>query len=298
MLQYLAQGGNMAIEDAVCLANQIEASGQNYEAAFRKYQNLRYLRTARVQLMARVFGEVYHASGVNRELRNKVLGEWAEQGDQGGCRHGEPYFFKNEALGLNVQICRVERDVLEAIIEEAHKHGLKVTVHTFDQEAAIEALEAGADGLEHGIMDHRLSGDRVVELLLRNHASYVPTWLLGFEEKASEVRYANLKRIADAGVRVALGSDSFCGFGKFGENTIVEAERSAAAEIAPLAILKMATKDAAEHLGTEDLGVVAPGKLADLLLLDGDPTRSIGALRKLSLVIQNAAIVVDNVHMA
>jgi imidazolonepropionase-like amidohydrolase len=112
----------------------------------------------------------------------------------------------------------MEREVLEAIIDEAHKHGLKVTVHTFDQEAAIEAVEAGADGLEHGIMNHKLSGDRVIELLLRNHASYVPTlWLLGFEEKASEVRYANLKRIAGSGVRVALGSNSFSGFGKFGK---------------------------------------------------------------------------------
>jgi 3-hydroxybenzoate 6-monooxygenase len=80
MLQYLAQGGNMAIEDAVCLAEQIEANGKDYEAAFRKYQDLRYLRTARVQLMALVFGELYHASGVNRELRNKVLAEWTEQG--------------------------------------------------------------------------------------------------------------------------------------------------------------------------------------------------------------------------
>ena len=213
---------------------------------------------------------------------------------QGGCRHGEPYFFKNEVLGLNVQICRVEREVLEAIIDEAHKHGLKVTVHTFDQEAAIEALETGADGLEHGIMDHKLSGDRVIELLLRNHASYVPTlWLLRFEEKASEVRYANLKRIANASVRVALGSDSFCGFGKFGENTIVEAERSAAAGIAPQAILKMATKDAAEHLGTDAFGTIAPGKLADLILVDGDPTKNISALRNVLVVIKNGTIVFD-----
>jgi 3-hydroxybenzoate 6-monooxygenase len=80
MLQYLAQGGNMAMEDAVCLAIQIEASGGDYEAAFKKYSDLRYLRTARVQLMARVFGEIYHASGVNRELRNKLLREWSEEG--------------------------------------------------------------------------------------------------------------------------------------------------------------------------------------------------------------------------
>ena len=210
---------------------------------------------------------------------------------QGGCRHGEPYFFKAEALGLNVQILRVEREVLAAIIDEAHKHRLKVTVHTVDQEAAIEALEAGADGLEHGIMEHKLSDDRVIELLLRNRASYVPTlWLLGFEESASEVRYANLKRIADAGVRVALGTDSFCGFGKFGENTLVETERSAAAGIAPLAILKMATKNAAEHLGTDAVGTIASGKLADLILLDGDPSVDISALRKLRAVIKDGAI--------
>ena len=114
----------------------------------------------------------------------------------------------------------------------------------------------------------------------------------------AEVRYANLKQVADAGVRVALGTDSFCGLGKFGENTIEEAERSAQAGIGAAQILRMATRDAAEHLGLDDLGVVAPGKLADLLLLEGDPTTSIGDLRKLSMVIQNGAIVVDNGHVA
>lgn len=80
MLQYLAQGACMAIEDAVCLANQIEANDGNYAAAFQKYQELRYLRTARVQVMARVYGQVYHADNVVRELRNKVLREWLAQG--------------------------------------------------------------------------------------------------------------------------------------------------------------------------------------------------------------------------
>ena len=80
MLQYLAQGANMAMEDAVCLADQVEACGDDYATAFQKYQQLRYLRTARVQLMARVFGEIYHASGVNRELRNNVLHDWTTHG--------------------------------------------------------------------------------------------------------------------------------------------------------------------------------------------------------------------------
>ena len=80
MLQYLAQGANMALEDAVCLAEQAVAHGDDYAAAFKKYQELRYLRTARVQLMARVFGQIYHAEGVNRELRNQILSEWTMQG--------------------------------------------------------------------------------------------------------------------------------------------------------------------------------------------------------------------------
>ena len=74
MLQYLAQGACMAVEDAVCLANKIEELQGNFAAAFKAYQAARYLRTGRVQIMARVYGEFYHASGVARELRNMMLG--------------------------------------------------------------------------------------------------------------------------------------------------------------------------------------------------------------------------------
>jgi 3-hydroxybenzoate 6-monooxygenase len=74
MLQYLAQGACMSIEDAVCLANKVVDTQGDYAAAFRAYQEARYLRTGRVQIMARVYGEFYHAAGVARELRNIMLG--------------------------------------------------------------------------------------------------------------------------------------------------------------------------------------------------------------------------------
>jgi len=74
MLQYLAQGAAMAVEDAVCLADQAVAADGDYAAAFRAYQQARYLRTGRVQIMARVYGEFYHAGGVAKELRNMMLG--------------------------------------------------------------------------------------------------------------------------------------------------------------------------------------------------------------------------------
>ena len=72
MLQYLAQGACMAMEDAVSLADAL-AADNDIERAFRSYTKARYLRTARVQLTARMMGEIYHAEGIRRELRNQVL---------------------------------------------------------------------------------------------------------------------------------------------------------------------------------------------------------------------------------
>jgi salicylate hydroxylase len=79
MLQYLAQGACMALEDAVVLTECVEASGNDFAIAFREYEQKRYLRTGRCQLMARVYGEVYHASGVARELRNNMLANMSQQ---------------------------------------------------------------------------------------------------------------------------------------------------------------------------------------------------------------------------
>lgn len=64
----------MATEDAVCLADKVAEQPDDLPAAFRAYQEARYLRTGRVQLMARVYGEFYHARGVTAELRNQMLG--------------------------------------------------------------------------------------------------------------------------------------------------------------------------------------------------------------------------------
>jgi salicylate hydroxylase len=73
MLQYLAQGACQATEDAVWLAEKVTAQPDDLPAAFQAYQQQRYLRTGRVQIMARVYGEFYHARGVAAELRDMML---------------------------------------------------------------------------------------------------------------------------------------------------------------------------------------------------------------------------------
>jgi 3-hydroxybenzoate 6-monooxygenase len=72
MLQYLAQGAAMALEDAVCLgACAAEAEG-DFPSAFQRYQQRRLVRASRVQLSAKLLGLVFHASGVERLVRNDI----------------------------------------------------------------------------------------------------------------------------------------------------------------------------------------------------------------------------------
>ena len=80
MLQYLAQGACMATEDAMWIAEKLAENPDDIPAAFRSYAEQRYLRTARVQIMARVYGEFYHARGPVAELRNQMLGARTPEG--------------------------------------------------------------------------------------------------------------------------------------------------------------------------------------------------------------------------
>lgn len=73
MLQYVAQGACQALEDALCLADQVARLPGDPARAFLAYQEARYLRTARVQLTARFFGEFCHVAGVAATLRNALM---------------------------------------------------------------------------------------------------------------------------------------------------------------------------------------------------------------------------------
>jgi len=72
--QYFAQGACMALEDSVCLADKIEHCGGDLHRAFQEYQAERIVRAYRVVLSSRMLGKVYHAQGVERLIRNSVMG--------------------------------------------------------------------------------------------------------------------------------------------------------------------------------------------------------------------------------
>ena len=79
MMQYLAQGACMAMEDAVTLGEAVREAGNDFERAFSRYEQARVARTARVVLMTREMGRIYHAKGVERLVRNDLWRDRAPQ---------------------------------------------------------------------------------------------------------------------------------------------------------------------------------------------------------------------------
>ncbi|WP_084532068.1 amidohydrolase family protein [Nocardia miyunensis] len=212
---------------------------------------------------------------------------------EGACAcHSAPnYVWRNAAFPGEVELVRLPPDLLRAGIETGHERGLRVTVHTTQQAAAREAIEAGADGLEHGVTVEPLTDHSLIDLMLEHDITYTPT--LWIHDAVHPDTRGNLEKIADAGVRIALGSDTFSGRGIFGANTLEETELMVAAGMTPVQSLAAGTSEAARHCARPDLGTVAPGKRADLIVLTADPTQDISNLRQLSMTILNGDIVID-----
>ncbi len=207
------------------------------------------------------------------------------------CPGSPKYLWANPVFPNAVELTRLPTSILRAGIEAAHERGLRVTVHTVQQDAAKEAVEAGADGLEHGVTVEPITDQALIDLMVERKVSYTPT--LWIHDAVHPQTRPNVKLMAEAGVTIVLGSDSFHGRGAFGENTLEEAELMEASGMAPRQVLAAATSVAARHIGRTDLGAVAPGKRADLILLRADPLASISNLRTLVLTVQNGEVVVD-----
>ena len=192
---------------------------------------------------------------------------------------------------------------LRVAVEETHKAGRKVAAHAYSIEAIGNALDAGVDSIEHGSFMDRDTAGR-----MRESGTYlVPTMSvyramseggpeLGAPEyirrKTAEVLEASREafRLAlEAGVPVAAGTD--CGapghpHGTLPEELMLMVESGAS----PIQALRFGTSAAADLLGLGDeVGSLEPGKRADLLAVDGDPTSEILALRDVRLVLRDGS---------
>jgi imidazolonepropionase-like amidohydrolase len=101
---------------------------------------------------------------------------------------------------------------------------------------------------------------------------------------------ANLKRVHDAGIPIALGTDAGNPLTLHGASVFMELEAMQASGLAPRDVLAAATANAARALGLDSAGTVAPGSVADLVVLDADPLVDIRNVRDIALVVRRGEI--------
>jgi imidazolonepropionase-like amidohydrolase len=188
-------------------------------------------------------------------------------------------------------------DEMQALGQTAQQLGLPLAVHTGAAEGCKQALRAGARSLEHCY----LIDDEGVAMAEKAGAFLVPTMQMTREDKAllragklpeqaiwkfrrdvSAIEEAQ-RRIAQSSVKVAYGTD--CGMFPFSEG-VLEFQAMVAAGLSPARALKAGTSVAAELLERDDLGVLAPGKLADIVAMPGDPFKDIAVTTKVDFVMK------------
>lgn len=190
-------------------------------------------------------------------------------------------------------------DELEAAIDEAHRHGLRVAAHAIGTEGIKNALRAGVDSIEHG---HMLD-DEAIALFKERGAYLVPTlsaptcmlehledgnlpqYVIDKAKYVNEAMLRNIRRAYESGVTIAGGSDAGTPY-NYHENYAYEVElMHTLLGMSPQQALHATTALGAELVGLHR-GTLAPGEPADLLLLDGDIASGLATLRRPAAIMK------------
>ncbi|MBF6181989.1 amidohydrolase family protein [Nocardia otitidiscaviarum] len=193
----------------------------------------------------------------------------------------------------------IRPDILAAIIDEAHRHHTKVFAHWGTREDLADLVAAGIDGLDHleprGVRDGWPDG--YPETLVQQGITLAPTLAVtdpGFDEDTRRAIYERLREFRDAGGRVIAGSDAGMPGVHAGGGLLREIELLVAAGLTPHEAITAATVTPAAALRADTIGVIEPGRAADLLIVRGDPLTDIGALRDVDTVLRDGRSVVAN----
>jgi imidazolonepropionase-like amidohydrolase len=225
----------------------------------------------------RIFGDMYRPADGPDEVRKAVREQLAAGAD----------FIKIMATGArsvvleDPETAQFIREEVATVVEEAHRMGKRVAAHAEGLEGARLAIEEGVDTVEHGLSLHRApellekmveNGQTLVPTLStfhdvsEDHAVKYPCALVEQAERQREEAYLTLAAAKAAGVRIAMGFDSY----PLGQNAR-ELIRMIDGGLTPMEGIVAATSNAAAAIGLGDVGTVVPGAVADLLVLEGDP---------------------------
>jgi imidazolonepropionase-like amidohydrolase len=216
---------------------------------------------------------------------------------------------------VKASVTPAEKDMLAVVVDEARKHDLDVMVHAVTAPAMIAAIEAGAAKLVHTPHDSFLTNEqakRVADAGIENLSTVgfavpvfnvfnqdnVPTFrdgspwpsgILGTGSNAAGEKPVNARTLWDNGVVYGFGTDTnyLPLDGLYHELKVLNLMFS------PRDIVKLMGPNTAAFIENPDLGTIAPGKIADLAIVDGDPLKLIFNLLNVAVVVQGGKIVVD-----
>jgi imidazolonepropionase-like amidohydrolase len=186
---------------------------------------------------------------------------------------------------------------LRAVVEEAARHGLKVAAHAHGTDGIKAAIRAGVASIEHGSM----LDDEAIRLMKEKGTYLVPTAYLltqfKFEgmpaaiaakaRQAIPLAQASHRKAIAAGVKIAFGTDA--AVYPHGDNAR-EFAVYAGYGMKPIDAIRTATVNAADLLGVIDRGVIARGKLADLIAVPGNPLEDVKALERVTWVMKGGVV--------
>jgi imidazolonepropionase-like amidohydrolase len=210
---------------------------------------------------------------------------------------------------------KLSPDIYGAIIDEAHKRGLRVTAHIFNLDDAKGLIRAGVDAFAHGVRDKDVDDELVAMFKERPNLILTPNlpergvkvdlgWLrpglpaTEFEKLEAAntdkppaqhfygIQARNLARLNAIGVRTTLGTDGNRPWGPH-----EEMEDMVVAGMTPAQVIVAATRNSAEFARIADAGTLQAGKSADFMVLDGNPLDDITNTRRISVVYLRGAAV-------
>ena len=192
------------------------------------------------------------------------------------------------------------QEEMMAIVETAHARGIRVAAHVSRSEHVRMALVAGVDDVNHMAVDSVPSD--LLNRMVEQGMVWIPTLELwqGVSRRYglswSAVAAHNLRRFVEAGGVVALGTD-FAGYSTPFDlgMPITEIQLMCEAGMTTMQIIEAAPRNAAVVCGLGDsLGTIEPGKIADLLVISGDPLADLNALTSVVIVIREGVVVRDD----